>query len=161
MPKCDSCRQRKGVIQVGKNPRWYCDECNKKAKECRGCHEVKSIHDFEINQRTISGEMAHRSECKACRKASRVPMKGRAAYKKKHPPPEIGDTFECPVCERMFTVNEKNVNLDHDSRETGLPRGYICADCNTGMGKMRDDVSVLSRAILWLSKPLKSFLFFL
>ena len=100
------------------------------------------------------------SECKVCRKKSRLSMKGGAAYKRENPPPKEGDTFECPLCKDIFTVNKSNVNLDHDSRETGKPRGYVCANCNTGMGKMGDDISVLARAILWLSKPLKSLLVF-
>lgn len=160
MPQCDECRQEEGYNKFVSDSDIYCDTCFNLTKECRGCHSVLNISKFEKNQRApSSGIRSRRSECKECRKNRKsIPPKARREYEKKSPKPQIGDTFECPLCERMFTVNKTNVNLDHDST-TGEIRGYICADCNTGMGKMRDDISVLARAILWLKRSLNSWFF--
>ena len=118
-------------------------------KSARTCHRVLSINDFEKNQRAPKSKMrSRRSSCKNCRKSKKgVSSKARKEFEEKHPRPPIGDTFECPLCNRMFTVYEKSINLDHDST-TGEIRGWICADCNTGMGKLQDSVPVLAKAIL-------------
>ena len=43
----------------------------------------------------------------------------------------------------------------------GEVRGYVCGDCNTGMGKLKDDVSIFARAIVWIQsigRGLKDFM---
>lgn len=148
MPICEECRKVDGTIQIKGDLDWYCKNCNAIKKECRGCHRELSIHEFEKNQRSPNGVRSRRSECRDCRKGKKgARATDKKAFEKNNPKPPIGDTFQCPICVRMFTVNKTNVNLDHDNT-TGEIRGWICADCNTGMGKMRDDISVFARAIL-------------
>lgn len=144
---CEECQER-----VPAKSSTYCKGCDTATRECRECLEEKSIHEFEKNQRTPEGRRNRRSICKACRK-KRVPPAGKADYQRRHPPPEQGDTFECPICERMFTVKKGHgaVHLDHD-HATGQIRGYICAQCNTGIGNMKGSIATLSNAIKWISE---------
>lgn len=51
----------------------------------------------------------------------------------------------CPVCGKTQATA-----VDHD-HVTGAIRGILCADCNTGMGQLRDDSWVLRRAIEYLT----------
>ena len=148
---CDECRQNEAMGSGELKD--FCGKCAKETKECRTCHEVKSIFEFEKNQRNPGGARGRRQDCKDCRKKHLKPLsaKARKAYEKENPPPSVGDTFQCPICERIFTVRKGLVNLDHDNR-TGEARGYICGDCNTSMGRMgRDSVSALARGILWIT----------
>jgi hypothetical protein len=41
------------------------------------------------------------------------------------------------------------VVLDHD-RVTGKFRGWLCQECNSGLGKLGDDIAGLRRAIAYL-----------
>ena len=144
---CEECQER--IPTKGST---YCKSCDKATRECRECLEVKSIHEFEKNQRTPSGRRNRRSTCNACRAKKAKPV-GKATYQKAYPPPGEGDTFECPICRRMFTVRKGHgkVHLDHD-HITGRIRGYVCAECNTGIGNMKGDISTLSNAIKWISE---------
>lgn len=49
----------------------------------------------------------------------------------------------------------KRLHVDH-CHDTGKVRGLLCVACNTGMGKLRDNVEVLKRAIEYLEKNRES-----
>jgi Recombination endonuclease VII len=51
----------------------------------------------------------------------------------------------CPVCRAVAPAH-----VDHD-HVTGAVRGILCADCNSGMGQLRDDPWVVRRAIEYLT----------
>lgn len=51
----------------------------------------------------------------------------------------------CPICRAAAAEH-----VDHD-HVTGDVRGILCADCNTGMGQLRDDPWVVRRAIEYLT----------
>ena len=115
-------------------------------KHCKSCGDYLPIDAFERNR---PGGI-YRSECKKCR-SWRKPMKGRAAYERAHPRPEIGSMFKCPVCLNRIKVEQnRDVNLDHD-QTTGTIRGWVCNHCNTGMGYLKDDPNIIKRAYLWLT----------
>ena len=40
---------------------------------------------------------------------------------------------------------------DHD-HDTGMARDWICDSCNTGLGRFKDDVKLLKKAIAYLEK---------
>jgi hypothetical protein len=66
--------------------------------------------------------------------------------------PKIGEHFECPICEDSFIRQFKNdVVLDH-SHIDGSVRGFVCGNCNTGLGRFKDNVETLKKAIDWLNK---------
>ena len=41
--------------------------------------------------------------------------------------------------------------LDH-CHDTNTFRGYICQNCNTGLGGFRDDLTIIERAVIYLKK---------
>lgn len=59
------------------------------------------------------------------------------------------DSFDgkCELCE----VEIEKPHLDH-CHETGKIRGWLCRNCNVGLGMFKDDTEILQKAIKYLSK---------
>jgi hypothetical protein len=61
----------------------------------------------------------------------------------------------CAICKQPETATRlgtlKALSVDH-CHKTGAIRGLLCSDCNTGIGKLKDDPSVLQSAIRYLTK---------
>jgi len=129
----------------------FCDACFNETKICRRCQQRKSIFDFQKNQKSIAGKISRRGECNECRKWKKpIPTKARLEYEKIHPMPPIGEPFHCPVCDHTIIRQFKNdVVLDH-SHIDGKIRGWICRQCNSSIGMLDEDISILGRAIKWV-----------
>lgn len=56
---------------------------------------------------------------------------------------------KCPICERRFKAGGEPV-LDHD-HATGKARGFLCNDCNRGLGDFKDKPLVIVRAARYLT----------
>lgn len=52
----------------------------------------------------------------------------------------------CAICQRPF---DKTPHIDHD-HETGRIRGLLCSNCNTGLGKFREDPELMERGATYL-----------
>ncbi|MGW7024259.1 endonuclease VII domain-containing protein [Streptomyces decoyicus] len=50
----------------------------------------------------------------------------------------------CPIC---LEPGPRHVDHDHD---TGKVRGVLCFNCNSALGKLRDDPDAMRRAIAYL-----------
>ncbi len=57
----------------------------------------------------------------------------------------------CFICQRHQMELEKRLCVDH-CHTTGVVRGLLCHPCNHAIGFLKDDVGLLERAILYLSK---------
>ena len=57
----------------------------------------------------------------------------------------------CAICERHVSNFKKRLAVDH-CHHTGKIRGLLCASCNSGLGKLQDDVDYLESAILYLQR---------
>lgn len=61
----------------------------------------------------------------------------------------------CAICKQPETHKRqgklKMLAVDHDHK-TGAIRGLLCSDCNTGIGKLKDDPMVIRSAIQYLEK---------
>lgn len=55
----------------------------------------------------------------------------------------------CEIC--GGTNGKKNFSVDHNHK-TGKVRGLLCDHCNTGIGRLMEDISILQNAILYLRK---------
>jgi hypothetical protein len=64
----------------------------------------------------------------------------------------ISQNNSCKIC-GSISPNRKNVkyfHIDHDHK-TGEIRGLLCHECNTGIGKLKDDPTLLRKAASYLS----------
>jgi hypothetical protein len=60
---------------------------------------------------------------------------------------------KCAICEQpetqLRTGKLRALSVDHDHK-SGAIRGLLCSDCNTGIGKLKDDPKVLRLAAQYL-----------
>ena len=106
-------------------------------KICRSCSVEKVIDDFPFFSTIDAGR---KNTCKQCnQKLAEI----RKTLKIKHPPPIAGP---CPICEKHTT----SWVLDH-CHFTDKFRGYICNNCNLGLGRFNDDIKLLHKAIDYLA----------
>ena len=53
----------------------------------------------------------------------------------------------CAICERKSI--RKSFCVDHD-HTTGKVRGLLCGECNIGLGKFKDNLDLLKKAVEYL-----------
>jgi len=65
----------------------------------------------------------------------------------------------CAICSQPETATRngriKALAVDHD-HESGEIRGLLCSDCNTGIGKLKEDRDIMVSAIRYLDKHKKA-----
>lgn len=147
---CSECN--KNTATIGE----FCRSCKEETKVCRDCQQRLSIFEFEKNQKSIAGKISRRGSCRNCRSSKKpIPSRARIEFEKLSPMPPIGKNFTCPICQKTIMRQFKNdVVLDH-SHESGEIRGWICRQCNSSIGMLDENVSVMERAIKWVLGDLK------
>ena len=62
---------------------------------------------------------------------------------------------KCKICDTdELRKDNKHMCVDH-CHETGVVRGLLCHDCNTGLGKFKDREDLLLKSILYLKGQLR------
>jgi hypothetical protein len=57
----------------------------------------------------------------------------------------------CAICGQIEKINNRSLSIDHD-HVTGKIRGLLCYECNTGLGKFKDNEILLNKASDYLKK---------
>lgn len=132
------------------NPAEYGDLFSKKI--CNVCHKVRNTEEFDLNQSGKGDRPVRRPSCKKCRK--KIDGVGMTAMDKKkwNASKPNYEEFQCPICKKTtIPPLTSKVVLNHD-HETGIPSGWICDSCNTGLGRFKDDIEILKHAIEYLKE---------
>lgn len=61
---------------------------------------------------------------------------------------------KCKICSKKLTFDKKchsSAVLDH-CHSTGNIRGVLCNSCNTALGKFKDNITILEKAITYLKE---------
>lgn len=58
----------------------------------------------------------------------------------------------CAICDKHASEEKYALCVDHD-HNTGVIRGLLCLNCNTALGKFRDDADLLRAALKYLGEP--------
>ncbi len=119
-------------------------------KICNMCHKLIDSSKFAKNQNGINNRSVRRPSCVDCRKGLEgvnMSAKTKAEWAKKKPQ---NIPFECPICsKRTIAGVTSKVVLDHNHRN-GEARGWVCDSCNTGIGRFKDDIELIKKAIKFI-----------
>ena len=119
-------------------------------KICNICHKLLDTDKFAKNQNGINNRSVRRPSCSDCRKhleGINMSQKTKAEWAKNKPQ---NVPFECPICaKRTIAGVTSKIVLDHNHK-TGGARGWVCDSCNTGIGRFKDDVELIKRAIKYI-----------
>lgn len=61
---------------------------------------------------------------------------------------EQKQNYKCAICSGKCS---RSLAVDHD-HSTGKIRGLLCSGCNRGIGYLKDDISILKKAIDYLER---------
>ena len=119
-------------------------------KVCNVCHRLLPTTEFSRNQNGVNNRIIRRPSCNECRvtiDGVGIPPAEKRRWATTRPEYE---PFQCPICQKITIPGlTSKVVLDHD-HSNGRVRDWICDSCNTGIGRFKDDVSLLERAIIFL-----------
>tara|TARA_R110000765_G_scaffold221788_1_gene325733 strand:- start:592 stop:981 length:390 start_codon:yes stop_codon:yes gene_type:complete len=108
-------------------------------RRCKVCNLVKSVDQY-YSAAANKDNLDRR--CKTCfKKDSKLRLRLRKEYGHLK-----GDTCNC--CSKTHV---KSLVVDHD-HETLEFRGWLCEDCNLGIGNLGDDLKGLEDALVYLRK---------
>ncbi len=121
-------------------------------KVCNVCHILKKDYeDFEINQTDAQGRKTTRPSCRDCR-VGIDGVKLLSSEKKRMNLVKPQKFFVCPICEKGSIPDvTANVVIDHN-HDNGKARDWLCDSCNTGLGRFKDNISLLEKAIRYLQQ---------
>ena len=116
-------------------------------KVCAKCGEVKPLTDYY--KRLEYGPDALYSKWKSCYIKIQLQRSKHNKNRKTAPP----QPKNCDCCGTLLT---QTVCYDHD-HETGRFRGWLCHNCNSGIGKLGDDLEGVLKAVTYLTTNLWKF----
>ena len=140
------------IHQTGKKKAHPCDTCSgictcHSEKVCDRCYILKNRKtEFDRNQKDGKGRITYRPSCIDCRAGiDGVDMSN--AEKKRMEVTKPNGIWTCQICDKVYIVDNMRAppRMDHDHK-TGKGRAWICDSCNTGLGRFKDDISILETA---------------
>lgn len=144
------------VIQLSRNEFEYFDveEVGDQfpKKVCNVCHRLLPTSFFQKNQNGKGNRTVRRPSCNDCREVIDgvgINQREKKEWERREPSLTI---FKCPICGKITVPGlTSKVVLDHDHK-TGHVRAWICDSCNTGIGRFKDDIDLLKKAIRYLEE---------
>ena len=121
--------------------------------KCRVCFNTKELNLFPKNNSYKNGRA---SICKDCQN-----QKARV-YRKQNPEVKLAQKYKttknkivelysigkCFIC--GLDKDRRNLCVDH-CHTTGKVRGLLCDNCNVGLGRFKDNITLLEKAIKYLN----------
>lgn len=135
-------------------------------KFCKNCDEWKPLEDFNLDKK---GKHGRQHKCKSCmtdynKIYNNIPKNRNRIYgynKIYSLEKSYGITiqqynqmleeqnYKCKICGKHQSENKTKLAVDH-CHETGMVRGLLCFNCNTGLGKFLDSPTLLENALKYL-----------
>lgn len=131
-------------------------------KRCPKCETWKPVGEFHQRRGTENG---YSCWCISCsreydRERERAPVSEERQFRynlKKNYDISLEDYDEmlasqhngCAICGRTPEENARRLCVDHD-HETGQLRGLLCAQCNSALGMIGDDIELARRLVAYL-----------
>lgn len=132
------------------------------SKICPRCSKEKELTDFHRSTKSPDGHVCY---CKACIRVYNIEWhQAHPTYKidyhrqyKYNLSPEAYENlrkeqgYSCAVCKRHESLLDRSLIVDHD-HVTLENRGLLCNDCNTTLGFVREDETVLGNLIEYIRR---------
>lgn len=129
--------------------------------QCPKCETKKSEREFYRSKTTKSGLTSWCKICCASASSSWYKRnKDRAHFVRVNAKYGISEEdyysllkaqeSKCKICGIDEDKLKQRLHIDH-CHTSGKIRGLLCSNCNTGIGNLRDDVSLLEKAIQYLN----------
>lgn len=139
---------------------------------CTKCEQEKDKNEFRIRETLKRG---YQSWCKSCEndlnksnyipkpKRNREPydplkaLKRMLKYRYNLTYDEYKDIYnnqkgKCAICgTEKILGTKKGLLVDHD-HNTNKIRGLLCTDCNSGIGKLKENIQILQNSITYLQR---------
>ena len=119
--------------------------------ECNDCGIVQPVDNF---QQMAAGEI--KRKCNTCKRNQSGLVRH---LKTLHPYPD--EAYCCPICSRDIKelgrkgqIRLQSWVLDH-CHDTETFRGWVCSNCNTGLGAFKDDIDKVGKAYDYLKSHLQ------
>lgn len=126
---------------------------NNGRRSCRACSKDRSRIARETNReacnaRALRWRRSHPERAAECDNKQMLRKYGLTPQSYA----EMLETQEgvCCICSKECSTGRK-LAVDHN-HETGEVRGLLCANCNNGLGRFKDDVGLLKMASEYLTK---------
>ena len=115
-------------------------------KTCAYCREVlPATPEYFSSNVAYNGKIYLKNSCRACRSKTHSVVH---YLRKTSPPP----SKSCDCCGQSFKgMSTRDIHLDH-CKETDTFRGWLCKNCNVGLGMLGDDIKGLELALAYLNK---------
>ena len=118
----------------------------RETKRCTHCKKDLPATEVFFHPNTQSnGKKSLKNFCRSCdRKAGQI-----VARLRKTAPPV---SSECDCCGRSLeTIGTRDIHLDH-CKDTETFRGWLCKNCNIGLGMLGDDMDGIEKALAYLKR---------
>lgn len=119
---------------------------------CNKCGENKPYYVFRPSAleflRKEKGKSHGGGNAISCKPCMSLYSKSKTIALRNAPPKPKGD-YACDCCGKVVPNNK--IHLDHDHANHTF-RGWICRNCNTGLGSLGDNVEGLEQAIAYLRR---------
>ena len=108
-------------------------------QECKECHRILSLSSFTTHTLNADGAWYLLKICRECKTA--VSLEQRSVRKNAPPKPD-----RCDCCH-----TNKKLQIDH-IHGTPIFRGWVCRNCNTGIGSLGDTLEGVLQGAVYLEK---------
>lgn len=114
----------------------------------------------ECKARSAAYRAGNPERCKAQNSASNrvYHLKAKGWTKESYASAKLAQEGRCAICgevpvpQLIRGVLYEPLCADHEHSDPPKPRGLLCGECNMGLGKFKDSVELLERAVVYLKK---------
>lgn len=111
---------------------------------CNKCKKEKNLSEFHKNGGSSKTE--YRAVCKECKRGEHY-QRTYGIGIEEYNIILVKQGGTCKICDGE--PGARSLHIDH-CHDTGKIRGLLCANCNTGIGNLKDDINLLEKAINYL-----------
>lgn len=147
---CIRCEESFPWAQGGKIP-FLCAKCSATHKRCPTCGEVRPASDYGVNRAKSNGLNNYCKPCIESEEGRRIARRHNISTRWKITPDEYDAMIArgCDAC--GCQPGRRRLVIDH-CHTFGYIRGVLCQACNSGLGKLGDNIEGLKRTIAYLER---------